>query len=327
MIILHIKKYRIFYSYLSTLVFMILFVFYIKDHKEVMQLLCKASPKYLIGIILLAVIFKVVAGLKFKIMINFFGIALKRHEWFGLSCVSSMINSFLPAHAGIFAQAIYLKRAYQFEYSKFTSYLANFLVFMLTVSSFSGIMFILLYYVMYHVFYTTIFLILSIVLVLNLAFILCVPYLGKIDMKLELLNKMMNGFQLFRDNKGLLIRMLIVQTADIFITGGRIFLAYLAVGAKVDFLPVLLVGLFASGSVIVSFTPAGLGVRELFITLSSFLIGEGAAFGLAVSLIDRVIGTVVTFISGIIFMHILLPAKKDQKKFITLKEVDQNFNA
>lgn len=308
--LLHIKKHRAVYSYLLALVLFASFGVYLIRHKESLSALSAVSFKYIIGITILGIIYKLVLGLKFKVMINFFGIKVKPREWFGLSCVVSMVNSLFPAHAGTATQAVYLKQVYKFDYSKFVSYLLNFLVFSVAIYSACGLILLLLHDLFYRVFYIVLFTFFSLLFIACLAFIFLMPRFSRLKFKWDLLNRVIDGFGAFKTKRSLVIRFIVIQAADLVITGLRLFLAYNALGAKVGLIPILLVGLIASLSSIFNLTPANLGIRELFIAVSSALVGEGAALGIMAGVIDRIIGTSITFIFGFISMHILLPSAK-----------------
>lgn len=309
-IVSHIRRHRNTYSYLLTFVLIGLFIAYAVHNQASLGALRGISGKYILIIAILGLLYKVVLGLKFKIMINFFGIKAKPREWFGLSCLTSMINTLLPAHAGTATQAVYLKKNYNFKYSGFIGYLLNFLIFSLMVYSVCGIILLLLHKALYSIFFTAIFLFFIAVFILCIIFIFLIPKFSMIKFRWELLNKTIDGFKALKAKRSLVIRFVLIQTADVVITGLRLFFAYYALGAHVGLVPIFLVGLIASVSSIVNLTPANLGIRELFITASSILVGEGAMFGVMASVIDRVIGTLITFILGLISMYILLPSAK-----------------
>lgn len=307
----HINRHKLIYSYLILALLVAGFAYYFKGHREEFRLLRRVSAGYLFGIAALVFLFKLVLSLKFKTLIAFSGIRLKLREWLGLPCVSTMVNYLLPARAGVATQALYLKKAYKFEYSRFAVYLTGFLIFAMLANSASGMLFLTIYYLMHGVFFTAIFFIFLICLILSLTLIFLMYYMPSIEIRWEVLEKLLKGFNFIKNKRHLVLRLLLIQFADIIITGLRLFLAYKALGIEIDILPVFMVGLFASTSAIFSITPANLGIRELFITVSSMLIGETVAVGIMASLLDRTIGAAISFVTGFAFIFVLMPRKKD----------------
>lgn len=314
MIIAHIKKRAVIYSYILTAILVVLFANYIKHNKETFRLLLHVSPGYLFGITALIIFGKIVIAIRFKAMIDFFGLRLRLDEWFGLPCISNMINYFLPGYTGPATQAMYLRQAHGFEYSRFTNYLAILFVFNVAVCSFLGVLFVGAHYLIHNVFFMNGFIFFSALFITTFSFLVLVPVISVVDLRWDLLNKTVRGFHFFFGHKNLLIFLVIMYVAEVITTGLRFFLAYRALGTPIDFLPALTIGLVALLSMVTSLTPGSLGIREALLAVASVMVGQSAALGVAASLLDRALGTVIAFAFGIWYAPVLAHKKEGKGK-------------
>lgn len=307
-----LRRYGFFISYALALLFIIFFIYYVSKYKEQFVALRYISPSYLVVIAALVVLFKLTIGLKMKFMLNSFGIALRFREWFGLTCIYSLTNYITPVKAGIIPQALYLKKNRDFRYTQFATYLASFAIFILAINSFLGILFLAYYYIVKGRFFFVLFMLFFLTFVTSLIVIYLFPHLERITIRVkwQWFNRIISGLTALKGKRILLLRLFAAQMADIFFSSLRLFFAYRALGLNIDVLGVFIIGLFVSSSAIVSITPANLGIRELSIVFSSALIGRGAASGLMVSLIDRGLGALVTFVLGAAYTYILMRKKE-----------------
>jgi len=86
----------------------------------------------------------------------------------------------------------------------------------------------------------------------------------------------------------------------------RLFVAFLAVGASVGVLEMVLIGSLVSVSFVMSVTPGNLGVKEGITTLAGALVGVEPSVALLASLVDRGAALVVTFGVGVVFLGPLM---------------------
>lgn len=301
------NKYGIIFSYLLTAFFTFLFISYMVGHLEQFKALLRVPFRYIAVIAILTFPFKITTGLRFKTMMDLFKVRLKLKEWFGLSCISAMVNYVLPAKAGIVTQALYLKKIHRFDYSKFATYLGSLALFTVAVNSALGLLFLIIYYLTKGSLFFGLFLAFFIIFLLSMAAIFAIPFLSRLKIKLDLFYKIIDGFKMLKGKRAVLLQLFLIQICDTGITGLRIFFSYKAIGVDdMGILPAFMVGLFASISALINLTPANIGIRELFITISSVMVGRGAANGLMASLIDRGVGAIITFIAGLIFVPVLM---------------------
>lgn len=80
----------------------------------------------------------------------------------------------------------------------------------------------------------------------------------------------------------------------------RLFVAFLAVGAGVSALEMLLIGSLVSMSFVLSITPGNLGIKEGVTALAGAIVGVPLNVALAASLVDRGTAFAVTFTVGVI---------------------------
>jgi uncharacterized protein (TIRG00374 family) len=238
-------------------------------------------------------------------MLDSFLLKLKLREWFGLSCIATMTNLILPAKAGLIPQAIYLKNKYHFDYHMFTVYLVSLAIFTFVLNSFCGTIFLLYNYLISGIFFYYLFWIFFLCSAMSVLLLIIMPRLSRMQLKLPLFNKIADSFKFFDKKKRLLLNLFILQIGDIIITGLRLYVVFSAIGIHVGVMPIFMVSLFTSISGVLAITPANLGIKELAITFSSLMIGQGIASGIMVSLIDRAIAAILTFILGFVYIPVL----------------------
>ncbi len=86
----------------------------------------------------------------------------------------------------------------------------------------------------------------------------------------------------------------------------RLFVAFLAVGASVGVVEMVLIGSLVSMSFVMSITPGNLGIKEGVTALAGALVGVEANVALLASLVDRGAALVVTFGVGVVFLGPLM---------------------
>ena len=85
-----------------------------------------------------------------------------------------------------------------------------------------------------------------------------------------------------------------------------LYLQFRVFGFDIDFIKCLFLASLGSLSILISITPAGLGINEAVIVFSALTIGITPAQSLLVALLGRVISFLVLFILGPIFSALLI---------------------
>jgi uncharacterized protein (TIRG00374 family) len=149
-------------------------------------------------------------------------------------------------------------------------------------------------------------------LVLNIVFSFSLS-LGK-KLRNERLRRILEnakeGFGFFQKNWQLALRFSILLLTGIFISGARLFVCFSSIDLDVVPLQMLIISSLTTFSMVLSLTPANLGIREGIISFAAHLFGIPADKAVLAALIDRGAMVVVTFSFGLIFSRILLSDMK-----------------
>lgn|GEM_PF-6106879 len=104
--------------------------------------------------------------------------------------------------------------------------------------------------------------------------------------------RLMDAWGTLGSSWSLLGGILMLRVALIALNAVRLFIAFRAVGADVTFVGVFVSSLLAELTMIVSFTPAGLGLREAVVAFSAYMLNCTPATALSAAVLDRIVMTV-----------------------------------
>jgi len=110
--------------------------------------------------------------------------------------------------------------------------------------------------------------------------------------------RLREGWTRLSSSRSLLLRITGLQIAGLLLRAARLWVAYWAVGAEVDFVGVMLSSLLADLAHALSITPAGLGFREWAIVYGATLTGVDPALGLSAALLDRLVWSIGVVVLG-----------------------------
>jgi hypothetical protein len=281
-------------------------------NRELFLNLKKISFPDLLVLGLLVFVSHILNGYRFKYLMRVFKINLNFREWFGLSICNSMFNYYLPARGGIVVRAYYLKNKYKFSYSFYTSLLTGSYIITLFLSAITGLLLTLLFKFIHGVLYEKLLaifvMLISLILIITALLILSLKIGRNFDNEKlnNLTSNIRKGLYFFRDNKKLIVIFSALYLISIFILGARLFICFSAIDIKVLFLQTFIISSLTAFSMVLSLTPANLGIKEGVITLSAYLFGIYANEAMLVALIDRAVAVILIFSLGLIFSRILL---------------------
>lgn len=242
----------------------------------------------MISIITVLMLVQNSVGLKFQMAIFNFSIKLK--EAFFISQFYALLN-YLPLKAGLIGEAAQLKMKYGFALNKFI--LSGIIIYVLNVLSFILIgAFIFLYYdfsflfEVINIWYLVIFLIL---------FFTTIIIYFLFPIKINTRSEYLNHLNLFFENKNVILNskahifyLFLLIFASLFLIALRLYIYLHALGYDVSFHVVVLMGVFTGLSFFFSFTPGGIGVKEAFLGVMTYLLIGDATIGVVLSMINRV---------------------------------------
>lgn len=274
------------------------FVRHLHDFKKVLEI-DAGSFAALSALVLIAVW---LSGLTIYAIVRVFRVNISMWESFGLSAVNTMANFYI-SKSGIAAKGLYLNRRHQFPYAQFISTVAgNYVISLVT----QGIMGLILYLWFLRGSALRFELLLAFV-GFTLAGLapLVVPRL-KISSTHRVWSKVqsvIDGWQELRTHRMTLLVLVLLNVSYVVVGGFRLFVSYRALGYAVDLLPCLVMSPISALTVVLSFTPGAVGIRQALVGYSSELLGVGLTHGVVASTVDHAVGTLWIFVVGLTFTN------------------------
>jgi len=278
---------------------------YLKSNDDLLRPILNISLVNALWLITLTVMLIAMNGLFLKVFAAKFGIGLYFWEWFGLAMITTMGNYLTPLSGGLVARATYLKHRHAFPYAKFLTLItANYLV-VFWVVGITGILTILVFWNSSRFFWQITLFFVSVVIAVSALVMIRTAKMPGNNRLTKLLNTALDGWDLIKNDKSLLVKLIIYSLINIILNGFLFLVAYKAMGCAVPFSTALLVSLLSVFSLFVKVTPGNFGIQEAIISLSSEMVGAGAGIGLLVSLLIRAALLIPVFILGPIFSFLL----------------------
>jgi uncharacterized protein (TIRG00374 family) len=265
----------------------------------------------LVGLILLSMLIMLILGVQFKYLILIFGLNLPFREWLGLTAINTMCNYYLPARGGLIVRGAYLKRQYNFPFSRYTSLVMVSQLLMLGVAAILGIIFLVN---SMDIFAKNTLLLLGLygsVLIITALIYQIMPILAmqsarftKLKPFLQQFTEGLKSWQQHRFFASVYFSLLMAIL--IFLWGLRLYVCFIALGEPVNFGQIMIIQTLISLSFVISVTPGNLGVKEGLTAFSANFVGISPTTALLASLVDRAVAVLVVFSMGLIFSHILI---------------------
>ena len=239
------------------------------------------------------------------------GARLDKVESFKLSIVTGFYNVITPFRGGMAARALYLKRNYGFSYLKFLASLTASLVIIFFTASLVGIISMIVIYFTSQVFSWIIFLIFLAFFLSLLTIITFSPQIP--ETRYRFINhfiKVLNGWELIRHNSRVIFIVSAMSLFQLLISALNLWLQFSLFGVGLTLGASLFLAAIGSLGLLISITPAGLGVNEAILVFSAATIGITTAESLAAAILGRVISFIVLFVLGPIFSWQLVNRNK-----------------
>ncbi len=287
----------------SILIFALLIAFLVRNHQSFWEL-SAVKPSYLIPIFALTFLLLYLNGLYLKIITEPYGIDLKKH--FQISTVSSFLNLIMPFKGGAGFRALYLKKIYNLNYSKFiASLMGNYVIIFLTSSLLAIVVFAIIYFKYQQIHLPFFFLMIAIFLGNILAIT------KKFELKSEhkiaqRINRVSLGWQEIKQHPTTLKKLLINRALGTPLSILRIYLIAQGLGIDLNLLKATFLSTLGAISSLINITPGGLGITEALYGLSAETLSITVSAGVAIALISRIVNILSLIIIGPFFQANLL---------------------
>lgn len=291
------------YSFLAFL------VFYVAANPNLLKPLLEVSPTIIILISMLKVGLMLVNGLFTKLTLEVFGITISHKESSYISLISSLGNYFGPLLGGMGVRAAYLKNKYGLALTHFAGTLYGYYLVTFFSTAIVGLVSLWFIYRQTGVSSPVVAVILlAVVALTGLLLVIRLPnssrfsekkYIGTIYRRLSQVNE---GWEKLLSHKGLIGRLLLLSLIVFVIGLLVVYLEFLALGFDVRFVPLVLYAVLGSLSVLVSFTPGAIGVKEAVYVFSASVILLSPGDILQLAALDRSI-TIGTLILSYLYLQ------------------------
>ncbi len=303
---------------ITVLFFGALGFYFVKNQEELNQLLA-VPPLAVVAIALLKITGMFVNGFFTKFIMGAFDKKISIKETTFLAWLTSVGNFFGPILGGASIRAVYLKKKFDFEYSKFLSTLYGLYIVNFSVSALFGIVCSLLlanrgslsnYLLPLIVFLVILFVNLSL-MVLPLTWITLVSSKIKwMPKRLQnILDLIVEGWEVIRKEKRLLLNLTILNFITLFIAIAQTYVLYSLFVDSFSVLSVILYTVLGSLTLLVSITPGAIGIREALLLFFASSIALDSSQILQIAAVDRSISFLILLVS---FVSIKL-SKVDKK--------------
>jgi uncharacterized membrane protein YbhN (UPF0104 family) len=285
------------------LIFLIFLVLYLYHNKEILDSLLNLSIGTLVLITILKIFTLIINGSFTKITLEGFGKRISHKESTYISLISTIGNYFGPLLGGAGIRAAYLKKKHGFALTHFAGTLYGYYLMSFFVSAIIGLLGMILLYIFYGSF--SLVLTLGFVLVIFMSITLTainVPKNKNIKNKFfvkfyKRLLQVDEGWDTLRNSPKLMFRLLgnnlLIIIVSIIIT----FVEFNALGINITFPSLLLYSALGTLSLLVSFTPGAIRIKEAIFIFSSSTLMISNSDIIKVAVLDRGITLVILLIS------------------------------
>jgi uncharacterized protein (TIRG00374 family) len=291
------------------------FAYYIYNHISDFKQLTLVNPIYLAVLVVLFLISYTFIGVVTKTLLHPFNIKLKKLEAFAISITTGFYNLITPFRGGAMIRAAYLKKKHAFSYSDFIATLSASYVIIFFIGSLLGLSSILIIYLTEKIFSSILFFIFLGIFLPMLCIILFSPKVP--ESKNKFLNKfinVINGWHLIKNNKKVILVTSLATLINLLIGTLMIYLQFKVFGFDIPLAKALFLTSLGNISLLISITPANLGITEAITIFSANTIGITPVQSLPVTLLGRAIQMATLFILGPIFsIHLLKNIKRSEQ--------------
>lgn len=288
--------------------------FYLRNNLETFRSLEIVSPFFLLMLILLFLTTYVFISNLTKVILATMNIAITNKEAFMLTIVTGFYNLITPFRGGLAARALYLKKNHQFSYTDFLSSVAASYVIIFLVASITGLSTAFIIFIEKQIFNWILVSIFSMVFLAMVSIIIFSKNLK--ESKNYFLNKIIrisNGWSIIKKRPRVIIALCVISIIQLLISALMLKLQFSVFGFQISFIEALFISSIGSLSLIISITPAGLGINEAITVFSALTLGISPTQSLSAALLGRAIQIIVLFILGPIFSFILFRVKNPKK--------------
>lgn len=285
---------------------LVLGAYYVATHQDELVRIREIRPVVLLPLVGLRLVWLLLNGLIFKVLVKALGPDLNLLEYFGLTVTSNFANYLAPGRLGMVIKGVYLKEKLKLPYSRYTScFFAQTLLLLLT-SGFCGLIgtWVISARIAQKAGQLCLFFA-GILLATGVPLAYAPRMTDSNNRFLRIVRSFADGWSIIRSDHATILTIIVINMTRFVIGAINIRLMYAAFDLSVSFWPAFMIGVLGSLSNLISLTPANLGILETLFAIASDLLGFGFANGILAAGLNRIIQVVVVFSLAPIFSHLL----------------------
>jgi len=298
---MRLPNYRKIISYAILGIFFVWLAIYIINNTGDFEKVLSLKWHYILIMVGTYTIFLYINGYIFKLIIGKLGSDLSIREGFFLAIMTTFFNLLTPFKGGHLARAVYLKRRYSFDYTKFmVSLVGNYLIlfFMISLLILLATIFLYLEYQIFNLALTIVFAVIFISIIL---FALFTPTEKESqNWFIKKLNEIIKGWNLLKSDRLLLVKLSLLALVYSLVGILFMYFSFQSIGISLVFIMVLYLYLVTRVSFVFSITPSSLGIHEVLMIITASVVSISASDTILVAMINRTVG----FLTVVILMSV-----------------------
>ena len=291
--------------FIAVLLAILFFTWNIKEIKQILAI----NIFTLVSLSLLVLSTQLINGLRLKILTSSLGLQLRPKDWIGVAIVQSLLN-YLPFKGGMVANALYLKKWHNFSFSNFISMISASGIITILSAGLIGFTVSGVCILNKNINIAIPGLFFSITLIAMLFIIFSRRFKFSNGIIGRRLNELIRGWNIMREKGSTLFSLVILDIISVLIFSLRYYIAFRAFSFSIPFWCCIILAPLSILSTRLSFTPAGMGIKEAAVGFASKILGTGLNLGIYAASLDRAVVMFWVFLLGPIFGFMLLHAEK-----------------
>jgi uncharacterized membrane protein YbhN (UPF0104 family) len=274
------------------------FVYYLYRNADQYRKLLQFSTTSILLLVAISIVLPIFNGMINTYMCRSLGANISQREGFLLASASTLANQ-LPISGGIVTKAVYLKQKYDLAYTKNISAMLALFFCSVAVYGLLGLTILLSWLIFSHIPVSPVlFIAFGLMACSLIIFWLPVDRIRIPKTLLKWVQQALEGWLLISKDPKLLLQLMGLQTTTMLLLAARYWLAFHMLSQNVTISQAVL---FASASILtilVSFAPGGLGVREAIVGTLATTLGFKTGVSIVAIELDRLVATVVVVLIG-----------------------------
>lgn len=270
------------------------FAWYVFNSWDDFQELKISQPILLFPTIVVAIANIYSLGMLLELTLRPHGVVLSKWQVLGLASLTRFGNYISPGYLGLAIRAVYLKKKYNVDYTKFSS---SFIVSNLLQLLISGFIIIGIYIfrqtdsqdLQSIVYIIGLFIVFLIVLFLPLSWMRGILNIFKANKLINRVDNLLTQYHKVRTHPGLFSSMLIWMLITLTTSSTMLYFLYPVIGFHIGILPAIFIATIGGWAIIFSITPASIGVREGLMALGAQIMGVSIPATLAAAILLRLV--------------------------------------